>query len=88
VFISSMVIVIGPTPPGTGVMCDATSLTPAKSTSPHSLPSLVAVDADVDHDRARLDHVGGQRIAAADAATTTSAWRVYSPGPGSRYGRW
>src|SRR2546427_3739395 len=39
VLTSSMVIVMGPTPPGTGVMKPATSLTPSKSTSPQSLPS-------------------------------------------------
>src|SRR5262249_1968959 len=35
----SMVIVIGPTPPGTGVIFDATPRTASKSTSPTSLPS-------------------------------------------------
>src|SRR5512137_3175674 len=39
VLASSMVMVIGPTPPGTGVICPATARQPAKSTSPHSLPS-------------------------------------------------
>src|SRR5438552_1920880 len=34
VFISSIAIVIGPTPPGTGVISDATWFTPSKSTSP------------------------------------------------------
>src|SRR5690606_23476621 len=34
VFHSSIVIVIGPTPPGTGVICDALRLTASKSTSP------------------------------------------------------
>src|ERR1051325_10097122 len=34
VFFISMAIVIGPTPPGTGVIAPATSLTRAKSTSP------------------------------------------------------
>jgi hypothetical protein len=37
VFTISMATVIGPTPPGTGVMADATLLTEAKSTSPTSL---------------------------------------------------
>lgn len=36
VFSINIVIVIGPTPPGTGVIADAFSLTPSKSTSPHS----------------------------------------------------
>src|SRR5256885_8548985 len=34
VFSISIAIVIGPTPPGTGVILDATSRTPSKSTSP------------------------------------------------------
>jgi hypothetical protein len=34
---SSMAIVIGPTPPGTGVIAAATSLTSSKATSPTSL---------------------------------------------------
>src|SRR5512139_2872399 len=37
VFFISMVMVMGPTPPGTGVMQEATSLTVSKSTSPASL---------------------------------------------------
>ena len=39
VLTSNIVIVIGPTPPGTGVIADATAETPAKSTSPHNLPA-------------------------------------------------
>ncbi len=39
VFLRSMAIVIGPTPPGTGVMAEAMGETPAKSTSPTNLPS-------------------------------------------------
>lgn len=37
VFCNSMATVIGPTPPGTGVIQDATSLTSLKSTSPTNL---------------------------------------------------
>ena len=37
VFFSSMAMVIGPTPPGTGVMAPATLTASAKSTSPQSL---------------------------------------------------
>ena len=33
----SIAIVIGPTPPGTGVICDALGITESKFTSPHSL---------------------------------------------------
>ncbi len=36
-FFMSMAVVTGPTPPGTGVMAEATSLTEWKSTSPASL---------------------------------------------------
>ena len=52
VFTSSIAIVIGPTPPGTGVIAPATSLTASKSTSP-TRPLVGAVGADVDHGRAR-----------------------------------
>lgn len=34
VFLTSMITVMGPTPPGTGVMYEATSFTASKSTSP------------------------------------------------------
>ena len=37
----SIAIVIGPTPPGTGVMYEAFLLTDSKSTSPTNLPSSV-----------------------------------------------
>ena len=37
VFLSKQAIVIGPTPPGTGVIADALFLAFAKSTSPTSL---------------------------------------------------
>lgn len=37
VFCISMAMVIGPTPPGTGVICDAFCLASAKLTSPTSL---------------------------------------------------
>src|SRR5512137_1083255 len=39
VFSIRVAIVIGPTPPGTGVMAEAMSMTAAKSTSPTSFPS-------------------------------------------------
>ena len=62
VLASSVAIVIGPTPPGTGVIHAARSFAAAKSTSPHELAVGVAVDADVDHDRARLDPVALHEI--------------------------
>ena len=39
VLCNSIVIVIGPTPPGTGVSADATPRTDSKSTSPTRVPS-------------------------------------------------
>ena len=50
-------MVIGPTPPGTGVIAPATRSRAPKSTSPTSAV-VGAVDADVDDDGAGLDHVG------------------------------
>src|SRR5579862_1892703 len=47
VLASSIVIVIGPTPPGTGVIAPATSLTLAKSTSPTSLLSTRVVPTSI-----------------------------------------
>ena len=60
----SIVTVIGPTPPGTGVMAEAFSLTGSKSTSPTRRKPLGedvighAVDADVDDDAAGGHHLG------------------------------
>ena len=63
-------MVIGPTPPGTGVIAPATSAASSKATSPTSrlLPSSArhAVDADVDHRRARLDPVAADHLGPAD----------------------
>ena len=53
---SSIAIVIGPTPPGTGVIARARAAADSKSTSPDEAV-VGAVHADVDHGRARLDHV-------------------------------
>ena len=64
-FESSIAIVIGPTPRGTGVIADATSLTASKSTSP-TRPSSVLLVPDVDHDGALAHHVGGHRAGAPD----------------------
>ena len=56
VFSMSVAIVMGPTPPGTGVIADAISLTASKSTSPTSFPFQL-VDADIDDDRAGFHHL-------------------------------
>ena len=52
VFASSIAIVIGPTPPGTGVIAPATSRTASKSDVADEAV-VGAVGADVDHGRAR-----------------------------------
>ena len=69
VLTSRHTIVIGPTPPGTGVIAPATSTASAKFTSPtmRDLPSRGdAVDADVDHGRAGLDPVAANKFRTAD----------------------
>ena len=63
---SRTAMVIGPTPPGTGVIAPATSLALAKSTSPTSLPLARPVDADVDHGRAGLQPVALDHLRPAD----------------------
>jgi len=60
-------IVIGPTPPGFGVIFPATGCTSAKATSPTSRTVLRiwvgnTIHADVDHDRARLDHIRSHKF--------------------------
>ena len=89
VLASSIAIVIGPTPPGTGVIRRATSSTPSKSTSPHELAVGVAVHADVDDHRAGLDHVAGDDVAPADRGDDDVGLRRAAPaGRASRCGRW
>ncbi len=58
VFRKSIAIVIGPTPPGTGVI--RSDLGGAWKVDVTAQAAVVApVNADVDHDRARLDPIGG-----------------------------
>ena len=86
---SSIAIVIGPTPPGTGVIQPATSRDAGEVDVAAQLAVVVAVHADVDDDGARLDHVGGEHVARPTAATTTSAWRVWCAEiRRARCGRW
>jgi hypothetical protein len=68
VLASRQAIVIGPTPPGTGVIAPATSRASSYATSPKTrrLPSRDSVDADVDHRRTRLDLVAPDEFRAAD----------------------
>ena len=61
-----MATVIGPTPPGTGVMLPAISFTAAKSTSPASLPSAIRLTPDVDDAGTGFDHAGRDEFRAAD----------------------
>ena len=62
--------VIGPTPPGTGVRWPATCLRFGEGDVAHQLRLAVgrrdAVDADVDHRRARLDPVAAHELGLAD----------------------
>ena len=55
----SMATVIGPTPPGTGVIAAATADDGIEVDVAGQLAGVEAVDADVDHPRARLHHVAG-----------------------------
>ena len=62
-------MVIGPTPPGTGVIAPATCLGLGEGDIAHE-PALAAlagdaVDADIDHGRARLDPVAAHHLGAA-----------------------
>ena len=66
VLASSVAIVIGPTPPGTGVIQPARSVAAANSTSPHQPARGVAIHADVDHDRAGPDPVAQHHLRLAD----------------------
>ena len=40
---NNIAIVIGPIPPGTGVIAEAFSFADSKSTSPHNLPSILCI---------------------------------------------
>ena len=61
---SSIAIVIGPTPPGTGVIARARSARRLEVDVAHQ-PLVGAVHADVDHGRPLADHVAASRGAAA-----------------------
>ena len=54
---SSIAIVIGPTPPGTGVIARGDLRDRVEVDVARELAVGQPVDADVDHDRARLHHV-------------------------------
>ena len=85
---SSIAIVIGPTPPGTGVIA-ARDLGDRLEVDVAHEPVLGAVRADVDHGRARLDHVG-RRPGAARRPRRPGCRRGgrRRPGRGSASGRW
>ena len=63
---SSIARVIGPTPPGTGVIQPATWRDAGEIHVAAELAFVVAVHTDVDDHGTRLDHVGGQHVALAD----------------------
>jgi hypothetical protein len=89
VFTSSIARVIGPTPPGTGVIQPATSLHAVEVDVAAELAGVVAVHADVDDHRAGLDHVGGQHVALADGGDHhVGLQRERLQVGGARCGRW
>ena len=65
VLLSSIAIVIGPTPPGTGVIAEATSFTASKSTSP-TRPFSVRLMPTSMTDGPRLHHRRGYRMGSTD----------------------
>ena len=73
--LSSIAIVIGPTPPGTGVIAEATSFS-GFEVDIADQAVLGAVDADVDHDRARLHHRRGDRMGRTDRGDEDVGLRV------------
>ena len=79
-----MVMVIGPTPPGTGVIQPATSRTAGEVDVAAQLAVVVAVHADVDDHRAGLDHVGREHVAPADRGHD----HVGLPREGAEVGAW
>ena len=64
-WVSRIALVSGPTPPGTGVIAEATRLAVSNSTSPDEL-AVHDVDADVHDDGTRLEHVAGHEVGAPD----------------------
>ena len=66
VFTSSIAIVIGPTPPGTGVMAAARAAAACELDVAAQFAVGAAVDADVDHDRAGFDPLAPHQLGAAD----------------------
>jgi hypothetical protein len=94
VFFISIAIVIGPTPPGTGVSAEATSLTASYiAVADEAITALAravihAVDADVDDDGAGLDHVGRHEVGATDRSHEDIGLAGHrSRGPWSASGR-
>ena len=59
-----MAFVSGPTPPGTGVIAEATRLAEFEVDVAYEL-AVDDVDADVDHDRTGLEHVPGDEAGVA-----------------------
>ena len=82
---SSIATVIGPTPPGTGVIADATSETPSKSTSPASRYPRFRDESSTRFTPTSITTAPGRTISAViapalpAAATKISARRVCDP---------
>ena len=78
----SMAIVIGPTPPGTGVIAAHRSATASKSTSPTMRYPLAesrvldAVDADIDDDRILANVIRAKEMRTADCGDDDVRARV------------
>ena len=78
VFLSNIVMVMGPTPPGTGVMAEAIGSTDAKSTSPVSLPSARRFMPTSMTTAPGFTISAVTKSALPMATTKISAWRVIS----------
>ena len=90
VFLINMAMVIGPTPPGTGVIQEARSEAPF-STSPTSLLPLLFLScfAHINDDRTTLHPVGFDHTWPPTAATIVSESSDKAPeGPSSENGKW
>src|SRR5206468_988265 len=82
VFSSNIAIVIGPTPPGTGVMHEAVPSTLWKSTSPASLPSASRVIPTSMTTAPGFTIWAVTSLGLPAATTRMSAWRVIAPRSG------
>ena len=85
---SRQAIVIGPTPPGTGVTAPSDPLDRVE-VDVADQTVLAACGADVDHDRAGLDHVGADQLRRTDAGDEhVGACASPRRGRGCASGKW